>query len=70
MSPNEYLEYNKDTQEITIVTRTDASRNTLWTENTIVFRDTPMIRVLKALERQYGIHFSIEDEATKNISIH
>lgn len=65
MSPNEYLEYNKNTQEITIVTRTDASRNTLWTENTIVFRDTPMIRVLKALERQYGIHFSIEDEATK-----
>lgn len=63
MSPNEYLEYDKNTQEISIVTLTDASKNTMWTENTIIFRDTPLLEVLRTLERQYGIYFSIEDES-------
>ena len=62
MVPNEQLLYNKSTGDISVSTLTDASQYTLWTEDVILFKDTPLVDVLQVLEQNYNVEFSIAEE--------
>jgi len=68
MSPNERLSYNRATGEIQVRTVKDAKKSILWTQNILVFRDTPLEKVLQTLERTYNISFNIIDEDIKEYS--
>ena len=62
MQPGERLVYNKDNQQCTISKMNDMQRLSMWKQNVIVFKDTPLPDVIKILNRWYNVEFKVEDE--------
>lgn len=60
--PGERLIYNKESNECTISRMDDMRRLSMWKQNVIVFKDTPLLEVIKVLNRWYDVDFKIEDE--------
>lgn len=60
--PGERLVYNKDNQQCTISRMNDMQRLSMWKQNVIVFKDTPLPEVIKVLNRWYDVEFKVEDE--------
>jgi len=60
--PGERLIYNKESNECTISRMEDMHRLSMWKQNVIVFKDTPLPEVIKVLNRWYDVDFRIEDE--------
>lgn len=54
--------YNKDNQQCTISKMNDMQRLSMWKQNVIVFKDTPLPEVIKILNRWYNVEFKVEDE--------
>ena len=40
----------------------DMQRLSMWKQNVIVFKDTPLPEVIKILNRWYNVEFKVEDE--------
>ncbi|MGN1220158.1 MAG: FecR family protein, partial [Candidatus Cryptobacteroides sp.] len=68
MKPDECLSYNKATGDVSISQLKNSNISSLWTENILVFNDTPLERVLQTLSRYYDIDFEIADTAVKKCS--
>ena len=62
VKPGERLVYNKDNQQCTISKMNDMRRLSMWKQNVIVFKDTPLSEVIKILNRWYNVEFKVEDE--------
>ena len=62
VKPGERLVYNKDNQQCTISKMNDMRRLSMWKQNVIVFKDTPLPEVIKILNRWYNVEFKVEDE--------
>ena len=62
VQPGERLVYNKDNQQCTISKMNDMQRFSMWKQNVIVFKDTPLPEVIKILNRWYNVEFKVEDE--------
>ena len=62
VQPGERLVYNKDNQQCTISKMNDMQRLSMWKQNVIVFKDTPLPEVIKILNRWYNVEFKVEDE--------
>ena len=62
VQPGERLVYNKDNQQCTISKMNDMQRPSMWKQNVIVFKDTPLPEVIKILNRWYNVEFKVEDE--------
>lgn len=62
VQPGERLVYNKDNQRCTISKMNDMQRLSMWKQNVIVFKDTPLPEVIKILNRWYNVEFKVEDE--------
>lgn len=62
VQPGERLVYNKDNQQCTISKMHDMQRLSMWKQNVIVFKDTPLPEVIKILNRWYNVEFKVEDE--------
>lgn len=60
--PGERLIYNKESNECTISRMENMHRLSMWKQNVIVFKDTPLPEVIKVLNRWYDVDFRIEDE--------
>lgn len=64
--PGEKLIYNKESAQCTISRMDDLQRMSMWKQNIIVFRDTPLPEVMRVLNRWYNVTFKVEDaSATK-----
>lgn len=61
VQPGERLVYNKDNQQCTFQ-KNDMQRLSMWKQNVIVFKDTPLPEVIKILNRWYNVEFKVEDE--------
>lgn len=68
LAPNEHLNYNKRTKEVSVVQLYDSSKKLLWMKNILSFRDTPLSDVLSTLGRHYDVTFHISNEDLKNYS--
>ena len=53
---------HKDNQQCTISKMNDMQRLSMWKQNVIVFKDTPLPEVIKILNRWYNVEFKVEDE--------
>ena len=62
VQPGDRLVYNKDIQQCTISKMNDMQRLSMWKQNVIVFKDTPLPEVIKILNRWYNVEFKVEDE--------
>ena len=62
VQPGERLVYNKDNQQCTISKMNDMQHLSMWKQNVIVFKDTPLPEVIKILNRWYNVEFKVEDE--------
>lgn len=62
VQPGERLVYNKDNQQCTISKMNDMQCLSMWKQNVIVFKDTPLPEVIKILNRWYNVEFKVEDE--------
>lgn len=60
--PGEKLVYNKESSQCTISRMGDMNHLSMWKQNVIVFKDTPLKEVLKVLDRWYGVDFKVQDE--------
>lgn len=61
VQPGEKLVYNKENKLCTISRIEDMQRMSIWKQNVIVFKDTPLPEVLKVLNRWYNVDFKVED---------
>lgn len=63
MEINDELTYNRISESYNVVKKNNAELYTSWTENKLVFRNTPITEVFKQLSRYYDVKISIEDIA-------
>ncbi|MGM9747162.1 MAG: FecR family protein [Candidatus Cryptobacteroides sp.] len=68
MNPDECLSYNKTTGEVKITHLKNSNMNALWTENVLVFQDSPIESVLLTLSRKFDVDFEIMDAGVKACS--
>lgn len=61
VQPGEKLIYNKENNKCTISRMDDMQRMSIWKQNVIVFKDTPLSEVMKVLNRWYNVDFRVED---------
>lgn len=61
VQPGEKLVYNKENKQCYISRVDDIQHMSIWKQNVIVFKDTPLPEVLKILNRWYNVDFQIED---------
>jgi ferric-dicitrate binding protein FerR (iron transport regulator) len=61
LKPNEKSYYSKKGNKLSI-TEVDTNFDTAWRDGELKFKATPMLKVLKALERHYNVSFDIENE--------
>lgn len=61
VQPGEKLVYNKESNLCTISRMNDMQHVSIWKQNVIVFKDTPLPEVLKVLNRWYNVDFKVED---------
>lgn len=62
VQPGERLVYNKENKQCIISKMNDMQRLSMWKQNVIVFKDTPLPEVIKVLNRWYDVDFKVEDE--------
>lgn len=62
VQPSERLIYNKENKQCTISKMNDMQHLSMWKQNVIVFKDTPLPEVIKVLNRWYDVDFKVEDE--------
>ena len=62
VQPGERLVYNKENKQCIISKMNDMQRLSMWKQNVIVFKDTPLPEVIKVLNRWYDVGFKVEDE--------
>jgi len=60
--PGEKLIYNKESDQCRIIKNDHSKQVSMWKDNVISFKDTPLAEVVKALNRWYNVNFKIEDE--------
>lgn len=60
--PGEKLIYNKESDRCQIIKNNYSKQVSMWKDNVISFKDTPMTEVIKVLNRWYNVNFKIEDE--------
>lgn len=61
VQPGEKLVYNKESNQCTISRMNNMQHVSIWKQNVIVFKDTPLPEVLKVLNRWYNVDFKVED---------
>lgn len=61
LTPSQQLIFNTLSKKISIKKIDNPFNSTLWSHNTIYFRDAPMKEVLKELERWYNVKIEIKD---------
>lgn len=62
VQPGERLVYDKENKQCIISKMNDMQRLSMWKQNVIVFKDTPLPEVIKVLNRWYDVDFKVEDE--------
>lgn len=62
VQPGERLVYDKEKKQCIISKMSDMQRLSMWKQNVIVFKDTPLPEVIKVLNRWYNVEFKVEDE--------
>lgn len=67
LRPGEKLVYNKVSSQCTISGNANSSTSSLWKQNVIAFKDTPLAEVIKVLNRWYNVNFKVEDAAAWNV---
>ena len=60
--PGEKLIYNKESDQCRIIKNDHSKQVSMWKDNVISFKDTPLTEVVKVLNRWYNVNFKIEDE--------
>lgn len=60
--PGEKLIYNKESDQCRIIKNDHSKQVSMWKDNVISFKDTPLAEVVKVLNRWYNVNFKIEDE--------
>ncbi|SEW51614.1 FecR family protein [Chitinophaga arvensicola] len=65
LTANQEVRYNDTVGQFSVMEKVDAAAETAWTRNVLVFRETGLEEVLKALEDRYGMKISIHPNAIK-----
>ncbi|MEG1007891.1 MAG: FecR domain-containing protein [Bacteroides sp.] len=65
LEPGEKLLYNKKDNSCVISKILNNKLHSVWKQNLLVFKDTPLDEVLKVLNRWYNVDFFIEDDAVR-----
>lgn len=68
LAPSEQLLYDRRSGEGRIVRGGDAMRYSIWKDDVILFRDTPLEEVLETLSRWYDVHFEMTQQPPQPIS--
>lgn len=68
LRPSEQLLYDRRSGEGRIVRGTDAMRYSIWKDDVISFRDTPLRDVLETLSRWYDVRFDMPHDPPQPIS--
>ena len=68
LTPSEQLLYDRRSGEGRIVRVGDAMRYSIWKDDVILFRDTPLGEVLETLSRWYDVHFEMTQLPPQPIS--
>ena len=68
LSPSEQLLYDRRSGEGRIVRGADAMRYSIWKDDVISFRDTPLAEVLETLSRWYDVRFEADGQPDRPIS--
>ena len=68
LSPSEQLLYDRRSGEGRIVRGADAMRYSIWKDDVISFRDTPLAEVLETLSRWYDVRFETDGQPDRPIS--
>ena len=68
LSPSEQLLYDRRSGEERIVRGADAMRYSIWKDDVISFRDTPLAEVLETLSRWYDVRFETDGQPDRPIS--
>lgn len=68
LSPSEQLLYDRRSGEGRIVRGADAMRYSIWKDDVISFRDTPLGEVLETLSRWYDVRFDLTQQPPQPIS--
>lgn len=68
MLPGQQIEYDKTTGRTTLHNLVRPSNASLWKKNVIYFYDTPLIEVIKVLERKYNVTFLVQSVDALNYS--
>lgn len=68
LSPSEQLLYDRRSGEGRIVRGADAMRYSIWKDDVISFRDTPLREVLETLSRWYDVKFDMPADPPQPIS--
>lgn len=68
LAPSEQLLYDRRSGEGRIVRGADAMRYSIWKDDVISFRDTPLEEVLEILSRWYDVRFEMDGRPLHPIS--
>ncbi len=68
LKPNEKAEFSKKDVKLEIIT-VNPEYDTGWMKREIIFRQSPMSKVLKVLSRHYNVDFEVEDPGVMNAVI-
>lgn len=68
LAPSEQLLYDRRSGEGRIVRGTDAMRYSIWKDDVISFRDTPLREVLEILSRWYDVTFDMPGDPPQPVS--
>lgn len=65
LTANQEVRYNEISGALDVIEKVDAAAATAWTRNVLVFRETGLEDVMKALEDHYGMKIRIQPYAIK-----
>lgn len=68
LQPGQQYTYNKSTNESDIAVF-DTRQVTGWKDNILIFKNTELSKIFKALSRAYGVKFLLQDENLNNLKI-
>lgn len=59
--PGQQLIFNKESEEYAVRNLSNSRNQSLWTQNSLFFNDTPLTEVIQILERKFNVEFSVKD---------
>ena len=62
LQPGERLTYNKENDQCRTTRNYDSQQVSMWKQNIISFKDTPLSEVIKVLNLWYNVNFKVVDE--------